>query len=220
MATTKTGFAVATIDDIEQGVVSAGRVRHKVREHFGIEGFGVNVMRAVDAGGQVINEHAESGVTSNGQQELYVVLNGHARFTVDGEEIDAPAGTLVYVEPGVKRGAVADEQDTSVLVVGGIPGVAFNRSPGWLVAPMFGPYQEGDFAGAAAKLHEVLSEHPGMPLALYNLACCESRLGETDEALEHLAQAIAGEQGFASLARDDDDFEPVRGDARFQELVG
>ncbi len=220
MATTRTGFAVATIDDIEQGVVNAGRVRHKVREHFGIEGFGVNAMRAVEAGGEVINEHSESGVVSNGQQELYLVLKGHARFTVDGAEIDAPTGTLVFVEPGVKRAAIADEQDTTVLIVGGAPGVAYNQTPGWIVAPMFGPYQEGDFAGAAAKLNEVLEEHPGMPLALYNLACCESRLGEADEALEHLAKSIAAEQGFASLARDDDDFEPLRGDARFQEIVG
>jgi quercetin dioxygenase-like cupin family protein len=121
MATTRTGFAVATIDDIEQGVVNAGRVRHKVREHFGIEGFGVNAMRAVEAGGEVINEHSESGVVSNGQQELYLVLKGHARFTVDGAEIDAPTGTLVFVEPGVKRAAIADEQDTTLLIVGGAP---------------------------------------------------------------------------------------------------
>ncbi len=220
MATTKTGFSVAAIDDIEQGVVSSGRVRHKVREHFGIEGFGVNAMRAVEAGSQVINEHSESNAVSNGQQELYVVLKGHARFTVDGEEIDAPTGTLVFVEPGVTRGAVAEDQDTTVLIVSGAPGVAYNQTPGFIVAPMFVPYQEGDFAGAAAKLNEVLEEHPGMPLALYNLACCESRLGETDEALEHLAKSIAAEHGFATLARDDDDFDPVRGDARFQELVG
>lgn len=220
MATTQKQYAVATITDIEQGVATSGRVRHKVRDHFGIEGFGVNAMRATEAGGQVINEHSESGVTSNGQEELYVVLAGHARFTVDGEEIDAPAGTLVYVRPGVLRGAVADEQDTTVLVVGGAPGVAYNQTPGWLVSPMFGPYQEGDFAGAAAKLREVLEEHPGLPLAFYNLACCESRLGEKDEALEHLAAAIDAEPGFVGLARDDDDFAPLREDARFRELVG
>src|SRR3954471_2056430 len=147
MATTKTGFAVATIDEIEQGQVASGRVRHKVRDHFGIEGFGVNAMRAGDAGAQVINEHSESGLGANGQQELYVVLKGHARFTVDGEEIDAPAGTLVSVEPGVSRGAVADEQDTTVLIIGGSPGTAYNQTPSFLVGPMFGPYQEDDFAG-------------------------------------------------------------------------
>ena len=149
MATTQTGFAVATIDDIEHGDVNDGRVRHRVRDHFGIEGFGVNAFRAVEAGGQLINEHTELGVASPGQQELYVVLSGKARFTIDGEEVDAPAGTLVYVAPDAKRGAVADEQDTTVLVVGGSPGLAYNQSPGFLVGPMFVPYGEGDYAGAA-----------------------------------------------------------------------
>jgi mannose-6-phosphate isomerase-like protein (cupin superfamily) len=220
MATTKTGFAVATLDGIEQGAVNAGRVRHKVREQFGIEGFGVNVMRALEVGAEVIGEHAESTVGTTGQQELYIVLDGRARFTVGGEEVDAPAGTFVAVEPGVSRKAVAEEQDTTVLIVGGAPGLAYNQTPGWFVAPMFGPYQQNDFASAAAIVRDVLAEHPGMPLALYNLACCESRLGETDEALDHLAQAIAGEPGFGPFARGDDDFEPLRGDARFQELVG
>ncbi|HEU5213483.1 MAG TPA: cupin domain-containing protein [Gaiellaceae bacterium] len=220
MAATKTGFAVATIDEIEQGTVSDGRVRHKVREHFGIEGFGVNANRAVEAGGQIVNEHSETAIANAGQQELYVVLKGHARFTVDGDEIDAPAGTLVYVEPGVSRSAVADEKDTTVLIVGGAPGTAYNQTPGWFVAPMFGPYQQDDFAAAADIVRGVLAEHPGMPLALYNLACCEARLGQDDEALEHLAQAIAGDPAFGPFAQDDDDFASLRGDARYQELVG
>ena len=220
MATTKTGFGVATIDEIEQGTVANGRVRHKIRDQFAIEGFGVNAMRAVEAGAEVINEHSENGFGATGQQELYVVLKGHARFTVDGEEIDAPAGTLVYVEPGVSRSAIADEQDTTVLIVGGSPGTAYNQTPGWFVAPMFGPYQENDFASAAEIVRGVLAEHPGMPLALYNLACCEARLGRDDDALEHLAQAIAGEPGFGSFARGDDDFDSLRGNARFQELTG
>ncbi len=220
MATTATGFAVASIDDIEQGVVADGRVRHKVREQFGIEGFGVNAFRALEAGASVINEHNELGFAAPGQQELYVVLSGKATFTIDGEEIDAPAGTFVYVGPDAKRGAVADEAETVVLVVGGAPGVAYNESPGFLVGPMFGPYQQDDFAGAKAIVLDVLEEHPGLPLALYNLACCEARLGETDAALDHLAQSIEGERRFAELARDDDDFGSVRDSARFKELAG
>src|SRR3954471_7214057 len=128
MATTQTGVAVAGIADIEHGDVNDGRVRHRVRDHFGIEGFGVNAFRAVEAGGLLINEHDELGIGAPGQQELYVVLSGKARFTIDGDEIEAPAGTLVYVGPDAKRGAVADEKDTTVLVVGGSPGMAYNQS--------------------------------------------------------------------------------------------
>ena len=220
MATTQTGFTVASIDDIEQGRVADGRVRHKVREQFGIEGFGVNAFRALEAGAEVINEHDERGFAAPGQQELYLVLSGKATFTIDGDEVDAPAGTLVSVEPDAKRGAVADEAETVVLVVGGAPGVAYNQTPGFLVGPMFGPYQQEDWAGAAAIVRDVLEEHPGLPIGLYNLACCEARLGETDAALEHLEQAIAGEPRFADLGRDDDDFESVRETPRFKELVG
>jgi Cupin domain len=220
MATTQTGFAVAPIGDIDQGEVRDGRVRHKVREHFGIEGFGVNAYRATEAGARLINEHNELGLGAPGQQELYVVLSGKARFTIDGDEVEASAGTLVYVEPGAKRGAVADEQDTTVLVIGGSPGLAYNQSPGFLVGPMFGPYGEDDFAGAAAIVRDVLKEHPGLPLGLYNLACCEARLGDSEAALDHLAAAIDAEHRFRDIARDDDDFESIRDEPRFRELVG
>jgi mannose-6-phosphate isomerase-like protein (cupin superfamily) len=220
MATTATGFAVAPIGEIEQGEVRDGRVRHKVREHFGIEGFGVNAYRALEVGAPLINEHNEIGFAAPGQQELYVVLSGKARFTIDGEEIDAPAGTMIYLDPEAKRGAVAEEKETTVLVIGGSPGLAYNQSPGFLVAPMFGPYGEDDFAGAAAIVRDVLKEHPGLPIGLYNLACCEARLGETDAALEHLAESIDAEERFRELARDDDDFASIRGEQRFRELVG
>ena len=219
MATTETGYAVTPIGDTEQGEVRDGRVQHRIRAHFGIEAFGVNAFRAVEAGARLINEHIETGVGSNGQEELYVVLTGSARFTLDGDEIDAPAGTLVYARPNVKRGAIANEPDTTVLALGGTAGVAYNQSPSFLVAPMFGPYGEEDFAAAAAIVRDVLAEHPGLPLALYNLACCESRLEERDAAFEHLAQAIAGESGFAEFAKTDSDFDPIREDPRFAALL-
>src|SRR3954452_9176731 len=133
MATTAAGYAVASIADIEHGEVNEGRVRHRVRDHFGIEGFGVNAFRAVEAGALLINEHTEQGLAGPGQQELYVVLSGTARFTIDGEEVDVPAGSLVYVASELKRGAVAAEPETTVLVVGGAPGTAYNQSPGFLV---------------------------------------------------------------------------------------
>ena len=87
-----------------------------VRHHLGITAFGVNAYVARAAGELVIEEHSEGNA---GHEELYVVSSGRATFTVAGEEIDAPAGTLVAVtDPSVVRGAVAREPGTSVLVVG------------------------------------------------------------------------------------------------------
>ncbi|HEX2505212.1 MAG TPA: hypothetical protein VHK22_03300 [Gaiellaceae bacterium] len=100
-----------------------------IRLHFGIEGFGVNAWKARDAGQVVIERHTETEDSETRHQELYLVARGRARFTVDGETIDAPAGTLVYVpDPDSVREAVAEEPDTVVLVVGGARGEAFRPS--------------------------------------------------------------------------------------------
>jgi quercetin dioxygenase-like cupin family protein len=98
-----------------------------VRHHFGIETFGINLWRGQDDG-TVIPEHDESG---SGAPELYYVVEGQATFTVDGDEVDAPAGTCVWVtDPGVKRAGRASA-NTLVLSVGAAaPGQAY-KPAGW-----------------------------------------------------------------------------------------
>ncbi|MGH3000761.1 MAG: hypothetical protein ACRDNM_15815 [Gaiellaceae bacterium] len=87
-----------------------------IRHHFGIETFGVNAWRGA-AGDEVIKRHNES---ESGQPELYFVLSGDAVFTVDEDEVPAPAGSLVWVEdPSAERVAVAREADTVVLSISG-----------------------------------------------------------------------------------------------------
>jgi quercetin dioxygenase-like cupin family protein len=215
----QTRYEVTTIGDVPHGEEHEGRVRHRVREHLGIEAFGVNAMRAVKGDGQVIGEHAEDGIGSRGNEELYVVLSGKATFTVDGDEIKAGPGTLVFVRPGVKRSAVAHGEGTTVLVVGATSGAPFRVSAGELVAPMFDAYRAGDFEEAARIVAGIVAENPGEGMALFNLACCESRLAKTDEALEHLARAIEADGRFAELAREDEDFEELRGEPRFKKLT-
>ena len=96
-----------------------------VRHHFGIEAFGVNAFVA-GAGEEVVEDHTELDENASAHQELYFVARGHAGFTVDGREIQAPAGTFVWVpEPGARRVAHAREDGTAVLALGGAPGRAF-----------------------------------------------------------------------------------------------
>jgi mannose-6-phosphate isomerase-like protein (cupin superfamily) len=99
---------------------------HAVRIHFGIRAFGANANVAREDGGALIGEHTE--VDTN-HEELYVVSTGHATFTLDGEALEAPAGTFVYVrDPAVTRSAVARDRGTTVLAFGGTPGEAFSVS--------------------------------------------------------------------------------------------
>ena len=103
-----------------------------VRTHFDIQSFGVNAYIAEEAGVEVIGEHDELGENAGKHEELYFVSNGRATFTVNGDEIDAPAGTFVFVrDPAVRRHAVAVEPGTTVLAIGGVPGVHTPSSWEW-----------------------------------------------------------------------------------------
>jgi tetratricopeptide (TPR) repeat protein len=187
-----------------------------LRVRFGIRSFGVNAYTAPEAGGELIEEHDELGAGAGGHEELYVVLEGHARFTVAGEHVDAPAGTLVFVrDPAARRHAIAQAPGTTVLVVGGTPGEAFEPSPweSWLVAAPH--YLRKDYARALEIMREALAQHPDNANVLYNLACCESLGGEPERALEHLARALELDPRAREWARSDSDFDPVRADPCF-----
>jgi hypothetical protein len=129
------GFASAHIDEIAPLADTDPNDTQwrPVRHHFGIRGFGVNSWTGRQPGHPVIEPHDEApgsgSGTEGGHEELYVVLSGHAEFTIAGERVDAPAGTLVYVEPGVMREARARDAGTTVLAIGGAPGEPFVVSP-------------------------------------------------------------------------------------------
>ncbi len=91
----------------------------QIREHFGITSFGVNANEAA-AGEELVVPHEE--VSYGGQEELYLIVRGRARFTCDGEEVELGEGELLYVRPEVMRDAMALETPTIVFMVGGKPG--------------------------------------------------------------------------------------------------
>jgi tetratricopeptide (TPR) repeat protein len=212
------GYAVAQLDDI--GEISDGRCPLRpIRHHFGIQSFGINAWTGHAAGDRIINEHDEAE-EGDEQEELYLVQHGRARFELDGERVDAPAGALVFVRPGVKRTAFAEEPDTTIVVVGGTPGKAFEPSGFEVWAPLGALYAAGDYAEAADRGRELIEAHPEYPGLLYNVACCESLAGRTADAIEHLRLAIERADQFRSLAAKDSDFDPARHDPAFKELVG
>ena len=102
-----------------------------VRRHFDVRAFGVNGITG-DAGDELVEPHHERDQEANltdGHEELFAVMSGHAVFTVDGEDIDAPAGMLVFVrDPGIIRSARATVDGTAILAMGGRPGAPFEVS--------------------------------------------------------------------------------------------
>ena len=95
-------------------------------DHFGITGFGVNANEA-DAGRELIVPHTETEY--GGQEELYLMLSGRARFTARRRDGRAGRGRDgADLARGCTREAVALVDGTLVLCVGGTPGQAYSPS--------------------------------------------------------------------------------------------
>jgi hypothetical protein len=111
-------YAVAHLDEI--GEFTDARCRYRpIRHHLGITAFGATAWTAHAAGDLVIDEHDEGDPTSD--EELFLVLRGHAVFEVDGDRVDAPTGTVVFAPPGMKRTASAEEAGTMIIALEGTP---------------------------------------------------------------------------------------------------
>ena len=213
-----TRYSVAHLDEIDE--VSDGRCPLRpVRHHFGITSFGINAWTGREEGDRIINEHDEAD-DGDDQEELYLVHRGCATFELDGERIEAPAGTLVFARAGVKRTAFAQEPGTTIIALGGTPGKAYEPIGFEVWAPLGPLYQAGEYAEAADRGLQLAKAHPEYPMLLYNVACCESLAGRAADAIKHLRLAIERSERFRAFAADDSDFDPTREDPAFKELVG
>lgn len=191
-----------------------------VRTHFGIQAFGVNAYIADKAGDRLVGEHDELGKQAGQHEELYFVADGHATFTVNGDKIDAPAGTFVFVrDPAAKRSAVAKEAGTSVVIVGGKSGEAFTPSPWERNAPALVHFGTGEYDKAVEAFEQLLAETPDDAGVLYNLACAESLSGKGQEALGHLKRSVEHDPDFREMAEKDSDFDAIREDPEFASAV-
>lgn len=196
-------YRVAHLDELDRVPVDQGLEWRPIARRFDIQAFGVNAYTAEKPGDWVVEEHTE---TQNGHEELYMVVRGHARFTVDDEDIDAPAGTIVFVsDPALKRVARAVDEDTVVLAVGAKPGEAFTRS-GWEWS-FFAAAQEPEDAVATMRdgIEKLGESGPGF----YHLARHELRAGRREEAREHLARALELEPDLRKYAEQDDDLKEL-----------
>jgi mannose-6-phosphate isomerase-like protein (cupin superfamily) len=198
------------IDELELiPVGERGLQWRPIRERFGIRAFGTNAYTA-DVGNEVVEEHTES---TYGHEEMYVVLTGRATFTLDGEEVDAPAGTIVHLpDPSVRRMAVAAEPDTRVLAVGAKPGEAFEPSA-WELGFKASKMEPKE---AVAYVEEHMGEYPDSAATHYNLACFRALAGDREGALEAARHAHEMDpESFGKWAENDSDLDSIRDDPGF-----
>jgi hypothetical protein len=215
-------YAVVHVDEIPE-LDDGRRPIRPLRHHLGITGFGVNAWTAGNAGELIINEHQEADAGEDEQdrnEELYIVTQGRAVFELDGERRDAPAGTLVFVRPRVKRVAYAEEPGTTVVSVGATPGKPYDPV-GWeLWYPLRRLYEAGEYEQVVERLRAMIDSGARYGLLFYNLACCESVTGRSADALEHLRQSVEMSEQFREYAKNDSDLDAIRDEPAFKEIVG
>jgi hypothetical protein len=185
-------FRVLGLEQIEALPIPGDLRWRPVRAALGVRAFGVASFHAARAGEDVVEPHvdAEGG---RGHEELYVVVKGRVTFTLDEQTFDAPAGTLVFVQPEAFRHGVAAEPDTEVLAFGGDP--VFTPSGSeyiWRVRA------ERDPRRAWAIAEEAPADTPG---GLYARALAAHAAGEDPRA--YLDRAIALEPRLTDEARAD-----------------
>ena len=201
-------YAVTSLDELDRIPVAHGLEWRPIRRRLGIRSFGVNAYTSEKVGDWIVEEHTEE---TNQHEEVYLVVQGRARFTLDGEEVDAPAGVIVHIgDPGVRRVAVAEEAGTTVLAVGGPRGKAFAPAVWEWYFEAYPLADEGRLEEALELMRQGLQEHPENAAMLYHLACIEVRSGLADDALKHVRRAIQLRPELMERAREDEELAPIR----------
>jgi mannose-6-phosphate isomerase-like protein (cupin superfamily) len=211
---TERGYDILALDDLGR-YPQDDALLLPLRMELGLRAFGANAWTAA-IGDHVVPRHTEE----SGDEELYVVVRGRARFTVGDRTFDGVPGTLVHVEAGVEREAIAEEPDTIVLAVGAPVGKPY-EAHGWEdVRVAFGEAAAGDLDAGRLRLEQLAASNRQNWEGWYNLACFESRFGDHAKAFEHLEKALSIERQAKEYALNDSDFEPLHGDERWAAIAG
>jgi tetratricopeptide (TPR) repeat protein len=206
-------FESVHLSELDAVPVSETLVWRPVRRRLDVRAFGVNAYTAESAGDEIVEEHDELGTGAGHHEELYFVAAGHARFVLDGQEIDAPAGTFVFVrDPAVRRAAQATAPDSTVLALGGRRGEAFEVSPWEHYFAAIPHARAGDYDTAVSVVEGGLGDNPDNPSLLYNLACFEALAGRRADALAHVRRAFELDPKTREWAETDSDLDSIRDD--------
>jgi uncharacterized cupin superfamily protein len=95
------------------------------RSALGVEAWGMNVLE-LDAG---CEGHPEHDHAHDGQEELYVVLEGSIVLRAEGTERVLAKGDMARVGPDVVRKLVTRGEGAVVLALGATPGKAYAPDP-------------------------------------------------------------------------------------------
>jgi len=114
-------YTAKRVDEMEAGF-GGGFV--KARAELGVTSFGVQVIRLPPE----FTSYPEHDHVADGQEEVYLALNGAGWIEIDGERVELTPEVLVRVGPTAKRKIYSGPEGVSVLALGAAPGEVYKIS--------------------------------------------------------------------------------------------
>ena len=111
-------YAVRRIDDMEAIVRGSFK---KARAELGVTSFGIQVIDMPPN----IEAYPEHDHAQDGQEEVYVAMSGGGEIDIEGERFALDPDTMVRVSAGTTRKLYPGDDGMRVLIVGGVPGSAY-----------------------------------------------------------------------------------------------
>jgi len=112
------GHAVKKIDEMEAIYLGAFK---RVRAELGVESFGIQI---IDLPPEFEN-YPEHDHSEDGQEEVYLALRGSGEIEIEGERSPLDPDHIARIGPGVKRKVWPGPDGVRLLIVGGVPGGAY-----------------------------------------------------------------------------------------------
>jgi hypothetical protein len=193
-------------------------VWHPVRRALGVTAFGINAYTAKQPGAPLIEEHDETSPGAGRHEELYFLVSGTARFEIGEDTVEATPGTMILIEPAVRRKATATSDDATVIVIGGRPGSAMPPSPFEYWYAAIPAHEAGEHSRAYEIAAEGLEHYPDHGTLHYALACEAALAGDRQRALDHLRTAFDNDPRTRDWARTEPDLDGLRDDPLLTEL--
>jgi len=111
-------YTAKRIDEME-AIYRGGFI--KARAALGVTSFGMQIIALPpDSHGHPEHDHGEDG-----QEEVYLVLDGAAEIEIEGERLPLDTETMVRVAAGTKRKLHTGDAPARVLCIGAVPGAPY-----------------------------------------------------------------------------------------------
>ncbi len=190
-----------------------------------IEGENYSVQGNILASEEVVRAMAHAFETAGGELAERLMAALDAGQAAGGDARGKQSGGILVVKPIGNSGRTTDrwvdvrvdDHPTPFVEIRRLMNMALARNKSLLAAELA---QEGRFEEAIGAQRKAMAMRPESDRYMYGLARLHARAGDASAAVEMLSQAIVMNERWREQARSHHDFDRIRSDPGFMQLIG